>query len=141
LLATTDATAPDPHAADPVVYTDLQKLLGIRPPVRRNFLTRRLVKLSWKILRNVVLPAAYVADPSVPPGRCINLECLWMKALAASNRRSPAYDGLLTYDLLPNKSRAVVGPWAARFYPRFVHTVFETRMVYLHGAIGRQIER
>jgi len=123
------------------VHSNLLKYVGVRPfvvlqgrPVRR-----RLALWTWHT-RGLVLRVLHLLDPLRPPNRCINLECLWYKTLAANNRTSPIADGGLSYDLLPRFSRWVVARPFARLYPRLVHGRLEIRAAYLERAVRREID-
>jgi O-methyltransferase involved in polyketide biosynthesis len=57
--------------------------------------------------------------------------------MAANDRSSPAYDGGLTYDLLPTYCRWIISPWLVNFYPRLLHCNVEIRTAFLDRAIKK----
>eukprot|EP00978_Attheya_sp_CCMP212_P008765 scaffold20594_cov60-Attheya_sp.AAC.4 len=56
-----------------------------------------------------------------------------------SHSSSPAFDGGLTYDLLPPLTRRLVHPRLARFYPRLHHANIEIRTAFLDQSVEKII--
>ena len=74
-------------------------------------------------------------DPLRIPNSHVNYQCVWWKAMAANDRRSPVFDEGLAYDLLPSATRwAVASPFVS-WYPRFHHANVELRTAYLDQAM------
>lgn len=110
--------------------------LGVKPPLDA---PARAYKRAWKIHR-AAMPFLHFGDRCKPPDSSLSLMCLWWKALAANDPRSPVHDNSLTYDMLPSVTRLLVGPAAWRWYPRLHHANVEIRTTFLDRSIKRLVE-
>jgi len=97
-------------------------------------------KRAWKIHRRA-MPFLHFRDPHKPPDSSLSLMCLWWKALAANDPTSPAFDNSLTYDMLPSRTRSLVGKKLRRFYPRLHHTNVEIRTAFLDQAVTKIVQQ
>jgi O-methyltransferase involved in polyketide biosynthesis len=119
IYSTTNSTIPTAHMA--------ATNLGVLPPLEA---PARAWKRAWMIHR-AVMPLLHWGDRCKPPDSSLSLMCLWWKALAATDPKSPAFDNSLTYDLLPTMTRILVGKKLRRFYPRLHHANVEIRTTFL----------
>jgi hypothetical protein len=105
--------------------------VGVRPPTRiPRFLSRQMFRAFKRLV--IIL---HTFDPLKPPNSSLSLMCLWWKTIAANDQSSPAYDGGLTYDLLPRYCRWMISPWLVKFYPRLTHCNIEIRTAFLDRAV------
>ncbi|KAL9186738.1 hypothetical protein ACHAXT_010458 [Thalassiosira profunda] len=78
-------------------------------------------------------------DRCRPTDSKLALACLWWKAIAGNDVRSPVYDYQLSYDLLPPATRWFVGRRVRRWYPRLHHANVEIRTAYLDKSLANVI--
>ena len=124
------------------IHTDVASFVGVRPFIvvrGQHPLLKKASMFIWKT-RRTMLRVLHSRDPLRPQNSCINLECLWYKALVTNDKRSPLYDDGLTADMLPRFSRLVVRRPFLRLYPRLVHGRLEVRSAYLDQAILKEID-
>ncbi len=93
---------------------------------------------AWR-LQKALLPILHRFDSCRPPDSSLNLACLWWKAIAGNDPKSPAYDNGLSHDLLPRGTRFIVSKPLRRFYPRLHHANVEMRTAFLDKAITNTI--
>jgi O-methyltransferase involved in polyketide biosynthesis len=121
----------------PKIIDNVPDHCGVRPS-RNNYRTvpviKDLARWTWR-RRQFVLTLLHWNDPLKPVDSCINLECLWWKALSTTNRQSPCYDDY-TYDLLPRPGRTILKA-LRRLHPRWIHALLEIRMAYLNKAVAQ----
>ena len=121
------------------VIEDVPEYCGVKPSVRY-YRTTPLIKdfarWTWR-RRHFVLKMLHWRDELTPVDSCINLECLWWKALSTTNPRSPCYEPY-TYDLLPRPGRTILSS-LRRFHPRWIHALLEIRMAYLNQAVAQEM--
>lgn len=98
---------------------------------------KSVARWSWR-RRHFVLKVLHWKDPWTPVDSCINLECLWWKALSTINPQSPCYEPF-TYDVLPRPGRTMLKA-TRRLHPRWIHALLEIRMAYLNRAIAQEIQ-
>ena len=133
-LCTLEASGMDPLQN---VTRSAALAVGVIPP--SNWAPRFLKRIAWRA-EGHLLNFIGLFDTCSPPDSKLSLRVLlrW-KAIAACDRRSPAFeeDGI-TYDLLPGGFRRLLlrGP-LCRLYPRWIHVIIEIRTAYLDGAIMR----
>lgn len=123
IYSDTNSTIPTAHVA--------ATTLGVVPPLDA---PSRVWKRAWMIHR-AVMPLLHWGDRCKPPDSSLSLMCLWWKALAATDPKSPAFDNSLTYDLLPSMTRILVGKRLRRFYPRLHHANVEIRTTFLDQCV------
>ena len=93
---------------------------------------------AWR-LHKALLPLLHKFDSCCPPNSSLNLACLWWKAIAGNDPKSPAYDNGLSHDLLPRGTRFIVSKRLRRFYPRLHHANVEIRTAFLDKSITNTI--
>lgn len=126
-------------AVQVLVHENVAEYVGVAAPLNlQSNITKQLARWTWKT-RRAVLTVLHLLDPlKQPPDNCINLECLWWKALFTTNPQSPAFDNGWTYDMLPSFSRRITKfRW---LHPRLIHAQLEIRTAYLNQAIANEIE-
>ena len=121
------------------VIEDVPEYCGVKPSVRY-YRTMPLIKdfarWTWR-RRHFVLKVLHWRDELTPVDSCINLECLWWKALSTTNPHSPCFEPY-TYDLLPRPGRTLLSS-LRRFHPRWIHALLELRMAYLNQAVEQEM--
>ena len=110
-------------------------VVGVCPPLEASY---RTWKRAWAF-QQAALPILHLFDKYRPPDSNLSLSCLWWKALSANDPNSPVYDNSLSYDLLPQGFRILVGKRLCRFYPRLHHANVEIRTAYLDQSVTRII--
>ena len=124
------------------VYTDRPDM----PPLRQ--VAEKLdVNAPWTAPRWVwatawrsgkrALPLLHARDPCAPADTCVNLNVLWLKAIAGNRRRTD--DGGLAYDLLPPVTRRLVARPLSYLYPRLHHQNVALRTAYLDRAVATEL--
>lgn len=125
------------------VIDDVAKHCRVQPPTdyRSIAAVKHIARWTWR-RRVAVLKLLHWNDPLTPVDSCINLECLWWKALSTTDPQSPCFDTFMTYDMLPHPSRWIVNNKVLRkLHPRWIHALLEVRMAYLNQAIDYEITR
>ena len=107
--------------------------VGVKPANPKA--TKKTWQRAWRFHKRM-LPVLHAFDRNKPPDSSLSLAVLWWKALSGNDMSSPAYDGGLSYDLLPRGTRIVVSRRLRRFYPRLHHANVEIRTAYLDRAIA-----
>lgn len=80
---------------------------------------------------------SYLTKDQTPPNSFLSLSCMWWKAIAANDAKSPVHDNGLAYDFLPSYSRWMVAPCFCKIYPRLLHANIEIRTAFLDRAVTR----
>lgn len=98
-------------------------------------------KYAWRG-HGKLLRVLHWRDPAAARDADQSLKVVWLKALAAFNRKSPIYDPEhWTYDLLPTLSRWILLRFVPTFlYPRLHHANIELRTTYLDTSIQSEID-
>lgn len=78
-----------------------------------------------------LLPLFHRFDAAAPENTCVNLQVLWLKALAGDEE---------AYSMLPGESRLLVSKPLRRFYPLLHHQNTLMRATYLESAVGQEID-
>ena len=112
--------------------------VGVRPTAKGA--SKGMWKRAWRV-HATALPLLHALDSCRPRDSCLSLRCLWLKALSGNDRSSPAFDGGLSYDLLPGGTRLLVGRALRRAYPRLHHANIEIRTAYLDGVVSDAASR
>lgn len=110
--------------------------VGVKPANPKA--TKKTWQRAWRLHKRM-LPILHAFDRNKPPDSSLSLAVLWWKALSGNDESSPAYDGGLSYDLLPRGTRAIVSKRLRRFYPRLHHANVEIRTAYLDSAIANVV--
>jgi len=108
--------------------SDVAKEFGVRALLDA---PKKKWKRAWVTFRTL-LPILHLFDRFRTPESSLNRACLWWKAIAGNDEKSPVFDNGLAYDLLPPGSRIIVGRRVVRFYPRLHHANVEIRTAYLN---------
>ena len=99
---------------------------------------KKYARWTWR-RRDTVLKILHWRDTLTPVDSCINLECLWWKALSTTDPSSPCYEASFpyTYSLLPKYTRRLIKSlrW---LHPRWIHSRLEVRQAYLNGAVAAE---
>ncbi|KAJ8605546.1 hypothetical protein CTAYLR_000111 [Chrysophaeum taylorii] len=85
---------------------------------------------AWRGHRRA-LPWLHRWDAAAPENTCVNLQVLWLKALAGDD---------IAYEMLPRQSRFVVSRPLRWLYPRLHHQNTLMRSRYLDAAVSRELE-
>jgi O-methyltransferase involved in polyketide biosynthesis len=113
---------------------EVAKALNVRPG---SHAPRIVWRYSWKI-HGWSLPFLHVFDQAGARDFDYSLKCLWCKALAGRDKKSPVYDDGIAYDMLPSGSRRIV-KLPNRIFPRLIHFNIELRTAYLDNAVRQEI--
>jgi hypothetical protein len=136
------ASSSEQQNEDAVILIDnVAEYCGVQPPTNYRSIPviKGFARWTWR-QRVAVLRVLHWKDPWTPVDSCINLECLWWKALSTTDPSSPCFEPLgYTYDMLPRPSRRLMIKSLRPLHPRWIHALLEVRMAYLNQAI--QAER
>lgn len=128
------------HAHDNPLQVASSDVMADRLGVRRGSHAPRIVwKFSWRI-HGYLLPLLHAWDQARSKDLDYSLKCLWCKALSGRDPDSPAFDGGMTYDMLPSGSRWIL-KLPRSFFPRLIHFNIELRTAYIDQALREEIAR
>ena len=113
---------------------EVAKALNVRPG---SHAPRIMWRYSWKI-HGWSLPLLHCFDKAAARDFDYSLKCLWCKALAGRDTKSPVYDDGIAYDMLPSGSRWIF-KLPNRIFPRLIHFNIELRTAYLDNALRQEI--
>lgn len=80
-----------------------------------------------------ILPLLHATDPVRPKNTCLNLQVLWLKALAGTRGETDDY---LSYCLLPKKSRWLISRPLCWLYPPWHHDTVARRTLFIERQIA-----
>jgi len=107
---------------------DAASALGVEAPLSA---PKFLWSFAWRSQKSL-LPVLHFWDKAAPGNSCVNLQILWLRALAGDER---------SYSLLPRQTRFIVSPPLRRLYPRLHHQNVLLRTTFLDEAIEDQLSR
>jgi O-methyltransferase involved in polyketide biosynthesis len=116
---------------------DAAMKVGVKPPIEAS---AAMWKRAWNLHRTLI-PVLHVFDRLKPPDSSLSLMILWLKALSANDKESPAFDDSLTYDLLPPVTRCLVSKRLRRFFPRLHHANVEIRTAFLDQSVAAVVNQ
>ncbi len=133
-------SSPNNDARTIKIIDNVANHCNVKPPTDYRSIPaiKQFARWTWR-RRGSVLKILHWNDPLTPVDSCINLECLWWKALSTTDPQSPCYD-TLTYDMLPRHTRWILKAFR-RLHPRWIHALLEVRMAYLNQAIDQEMQR
>jgi O-methyltransferase involved in polyketide biosynthesis len=93
---------------------------------------RTLRRASWRA-HAALLPLLHVTDPVAPANTCVNLQVLWLKALAGTRGETADY---ISYRCLPTHTRWIVSRPLCWLYPPWMHTTIARRSLFIDDALA-----
>ena len=98
--------------------------------------TRSLRRASWRA-HAALLPLLHCTDRTNPSNSCVNLQVLWLKALAGARGATSDH---LSYRLLPKESRWVISRPLCWMYPPWHDETIARRTRFIDGHLKEIIE-
>lgn len=92
-------------------------------------------RAAWKA-HTALLPLLHQTDPAKPSNTCLNLQVLWLKALAGARGET---DDELSYRLLPKKARVLISRPFCWLYPPWHHKAVAQRTAFIDSALRKML--
>jgi O-methyltransferase involved in polyketide biosynthesis len=93
---------------------------------------RTLRRASWRA-HAALLPLLHATDPVAPANTCVNLQVLWLKALAGTRGETADH---ISYRCLPTHTRWIVSRPLCWLYPPWMHTTIARRSLFIDDALA-----
>ena len=93
---------------------------------------RTLRRASWRA-HAALLPLLHATDPVAPANTCVNLQVLWLKALAGTRGETADY---ISYRFLPTHTRWIISRPLCWLYPPWMHTTIARRSLFIDDALA-----
>ena len=110
----------------------------VQDPVERRPRTSPLdacLRAAWRT-HAMLLPLLHATDPIKPSNTCVNLQVLWLKALAGA--RGETSDDL-SYRFLPKKGRILISRPLCWLYPPWHHTTIARRTRFIDETLNELV--